>query len=1039
MTEDKIEQNALEILASLGWQVLHGPDILTTPDQPGERRPVDAVIENRLKSALAKLNPSLPATAIEEAFKKILRSNEPDLLHDNRQFHVLLVNGIDVEVRQGSEVRTQKVKLFDFEDPANNEFVAVNQYTIMQAEYHRRPDIVLLVNGIPLGIVELKDPSEEKADLKSAYNQLQTYKAEVPNLFRFNELLIISDGIDAEVGTISSNYERFTAWKTINGEKDQQGVPMLEVLLLGMCAPDKIMDIVRNYIVFERDEEKHGYIKKLAAYHQYWAVNKALDSTKKSIQPDSDHRIGVVWHTQGSGKSLSMVFYSGKLVTEPQLQNPTVVVITDRNDLDDQLFGTFSNCQDLLRQSPLQAESRTNLRELLNQRKAGGIIFTTNAKFYPEEGDDYPELTDRQNIIVIADEAHRSQYNFIDGFAKHVRQAMPNASFIGFTGTPIEADDRSTPAVFGDYIDVYDIEQSVEDKSTVPIYYESRLVELDIDKNMRHQMDEEIDKLLEAEEHEKQEEYKTRNAQLEAIVGNGKRIERIASDIVEHFENRQSAMDGKAMIVTMSRRIAVDLYNAITDIRPDWHSDDDREGFIKVVMTGSASDPLDWQKHIRNKERRGKLADRMKDTESDLKMVIVCDMWLTGFDAPSLHTMYLDKPMRGHNLMQAIARINRVYKDKPGGLVVDYLGIAAELREAMHTYTRSGGKGKPTLDQNAAVLVMKEKLEILRNIFADFNYQEYFTADTGKQMQILLDAQEYILSLDDGEKRLRQHVLELSKAFALSVPHPEAMEVKEVVGFFQAVKARLGKLRTKKGMGPEEYNAAIRQIVDKAIAPAGVVDIFEAAGLDKPNISVLSDEFLAEIKGMERKNLAVEALQKLLNDEIKARFSLNAVKSRKFSEMLEEALQRYKNNTIEAAQIVEDLIAIAKEMQKSEHQAAEMGLTNDELAFYDALIQNGSAKAVMQDEQLRELARLLVLRVRGKVTVDWTVRESAKAKLRVEVKRVLRKYGYPPDQEKIATELVLEQATLFGNNWAEEDDPQFSGYSSPDTGASIID
>jgi len=1037
MTEDKVEQISLEMLASLGWQVLHGPDILTTPDQQGERKPTDTIIENRLKNALALLNPDITANSLEEAYKKVLRSNEPDLLHDNRQFHQLLFDGVDIESRLGGEIRTVKVNLFDFDKPDNNEFLAINQFTIMQGDYHRRPDIMLFVNGIPLGMIELKDPSNEKASLKAAYNQLQTYKAEVPALFRFNEFMIISDGIDAEIGTISANYERFTPWKTIDGNKELQSVPMLEVLLRGMCDKQRMLDIIRSYIVFERDEEKHTYIKKLAGYHQYWAVNKALGSTHTAIQAGSDHRVGVVWHTQGSGKSLSMMFYSGKLVLDPALENPTIIIITDRNDLDDQLFSTFGNCKELLRQDPVQAESRNNLQEIL-QRNAGGIIFTTNAKFFPEEGNDYPELSDRRNIIVMADEAHRSQYNFIDGFAKHIRQALPNASFIGFTGTPIENDDRSTPAVFGSYIDVYDIEQSVIDGATVPIYYESRLVELDIDKSMRSKIDQEIDDLLEAEEFDKQEEYKTRNAQLEAIVGNGKRIERIASDIVEHFENRLSVMDGKGMIVVMSRRIAVDLYEAITEIRPEWHGENDNEGAIKVVMTGSASDPLEWQKHIRSKERRRNLADRMKNTESDLKLVIVCDMWLTGFDAPSLHTMYLDKPMKGHNLMQAIARINRVYKDKPGGLVVDYLGVAAALRDALRTYTVSGGKGTPTLDQAQAVAVMKEKFEILQDIFADFDYEKYFAADVSQQMQILLDAQEYILGLDDGEKRLKQHVLELSKAFALSVPHADALAIREHVAFFQAIKARLSKLADKKGMSAEEYNSAIRQIVDKAIAPAGVVDIFEAAGLERPNLSILSEDFLAEIRGMDRKNLAIEALERLLNDEVRTRFSTNAVKARSFIDMLEQALQRYKNNSIEAAQVIEELIEIARKMRDSNKEAEELGLNDDEVAFYDALVMHGSARQVMGDDQLRKLAALLVQRVRGNVTVDWTVRESARAKLRVEVKRLLREYGYPPDQQKMATDLVLEQATLFGNNWAETDNPNDKSYYSDNDGASVI-
>lgn len=1016
MTEDKVEQNTLEILAGLGWRVLHGPEI--GPDGSSERQYTDAVLMGRLKRAIVRLNADVPETARDEAIKRVVRTAEPTLLLDNRDFHNLLVNGVDVECRDESgELRANKVWLVDTVNPENNEFVAVNQYTMMQGDFHRRPDVVLFVNGLPLGVIELKDPTEEKASQKAAYNQLQTYKAEIPALFRFNELLIISDGIDAEMGTISSNYERFLPWKTIGGDKELGGVPMLEVLLHGACDKTRLLDLVRSYVVFERDDENHTYIKKLAAYHQYWAVTKAVGRTVTATQPEADHRVGVVWHTQGSGKSLSMVFYSGKLMLNESLHNPTIVVITDRNDLDNQLFGTFSNCVDLLRETPQQATSRDNLQELLT-RESGGIIFTTNAKFFPDDGtNDFPLLSDRSNIVVVADEAHRSQYNFIDGFAKHIRQALPNASFIGFTGTPIEHEDKNTPAVFGSYIDIYDIQQAVEDKATVPIYYESRLIELDIDASMRLNVDKEIDELLEAEELDKQEEYKARNAQLEAIVGNSKRIDRIAQDIVEHFESRLEAMDGKGMVVVMSRRIAIEVYDAIVQIRPEWHSDSDDKGFIKVVMTGSASDPLEWQQHIRNKERRMRLAERMKKSDSDLKLVIVCDMWLTGFDAPSLHTMYLDKPMKGHNLMQAIARINRVYKDKPGGLVVDYLGVAAALREALETYTVSGGEGRPTLDQAEAVAVMKEKFEVLQDMFSGFDYRRYFTVDTGAQMQILLDAQEYVLGLDDGEKRLKQHVLELSKAFALSVPHAEALAIREHVAFSQAVKARLAKISDKKGMSVEDYNAAIRQIVDKAIAPAGVVDIFAAAGMERPNLSILSEEFLAEIRGMERKNLAIEALQRLLNDEVKARFATNAVKARSFSEMLEQALMRYKNNSIEAAHVIEELIEIARKIRDSEKEAEALGLSPDEVAFYDALAANDSAREVMGDDQLRKLAAILVQRVRANVSVDWTVRLDAQARLRVEVKRLLREYGYPPDQEKMATDLVLEQASLFGEEW----------------------
>lgn len=1013
MNEDRIEQEALSILSQQGWQLLHGPEI--GPDGTGERQYTDAVLERRLREAVMRLNSHIPLSAQDEAVKRVIRNAEALLLLNNHDFHTLLVNGVNVEYRTDSgELKTEPIRLFDFSNIEANEFVAINQLTIMEGDYHRRPDVVLFVNGLPLGIIELKDPTADNATIKSAFNQLQTYKQEISSIFRFNELLIISDGIDAEMGTISSNYERFTPWKTIEGEKERKGEPMLEVLLRGACSKERLLDIVRSFIVFEKDPENElSYIKKIAAYHQYWAVRKALDDTVKAIQPDNDHRIGIVWHTQGSGKSLSMVFYSGKLVLEPALHNPTIVVVTDRNDLDDQLFETFGNCSELLRQNPVHAESREELKGLLSV-ESGGVVFTTNAKFFPEDGAEFPLLSDRHNIIVVADEAHRSQYNFIDGFAKHIRDALPNASFIGFTGTPIESNDRSTAAVFGSYIDVYDIEQAVKDGATVPIYYESRLIELEIDNATRETIDAEFEALTEGEELSRQDELKVRWAQAEAVIGNTKRIERIAEDIVEHFENRLTAMDGKGMIVSLSRRIAIDLYNAIIHLRPDWHSDSDKEGFIKVVMTGSASDPLEWQQHIRNKERRKKLAEHMKKADSPMKLVIVCDMWLTGFDVPSLHTMYLDKPMKGHNLMQAIARINRVYKDKPGGLVVDYLGVASALREALQTYTLSGGKGTPTLDQNEAVAVMNEKFEIVLQLFYGFNYTRYFDAPTSTQLQIILDAQEFILGVEDGEKRLRQYVLELSKAFALSVPHEDALAIREDLAFFQAVNTRLGRL-TEKGKSDEDYGLAIRQIVDKAIAPAGVVDIFAAAGLDRPNLSVLSEEFLAEIKGMERKNLAIEALQKLLNDEVKTRFATNAVKARSFAEMLEKALQRYKNNAIEAAQVIEELIGIAREMKAAESEGQQFGLSSDEVAFYDALVANGTAQSILGDDKLRELARMLVQRVRSNVTVDWTIRESARARLRVEVKRLLKEYGYPPDQEKLATDLVLEQASLFAD------------------------
>jgi type I restriction enzyme R subunit len=1019
MTEDKVEQEALKILRSLGWEVSNGPEI--GPDGSGMRNYSDAVVEQWLKGAIAKLNANITTGAQEEAFKKIVRTSKPTVLLDNHDFHELLVNGVDVEYRDSSgEIRTDKVWLFDFENPENNDFVAVNQLTVIQDDYNRRPDVVLFVNGLPLCIIEIKDPSDTKATLKKAYKQLQTYKAEISSIFRFNELLVITDGIDAEAGTISADYERFTSWKTVLGDKEHAGVPMMEVLLKGIFSKERLLDIVRNYVVFEREgESDEALVKKLAGYHQYWAVNKALTATSKAMT--GNHKIGVVWHTQGSGKSLSMAFLAGKLILDDQKQfnNPTIIVVTDRNDLDDQLFGTFSGCKELLRQMPKQASSRENLQELLRV-ESGGVIFTTNAKFFPDDGKHYPLLSDRNNIIVMADEAHRSQYNFIDGFARHIRDALPNANFIGFTGTPIEGEDKNTPAVFGDYIDIYDIEQSVEDKSTVPIYYESRLIDLDINAEMRAIIDRDFDELTKGEELTRKEELKGKWAQAEAIVGNTKRIKRIAEDIVEHFENRLSAIDGKGMIVTMSRRIAVELHNAIIEIQSEWYSKDDKQGFLKIVMSGNATDDVAWQQHIRNKQRRKELAEHMKKADSPLKLVIVCDMWLTGFDVPSLHTMYLDKPIKGHNLMQAIARINRVYKDKPGGLVVDYLGIAGALRHALSDYTVSGGKGKPTLNQEEAVVVMKQKYEIVCDLFHGFEYEKYFDATTSQQLQIILDAQEFILNQDEGDERLDQHVLELSKAFALSVPHPEALAIREDVAFFQAVNVRLKKVTDtgEKGKDDEDYGIAIRQIIDKAIAPAGVVDIFEAAGLEKPNISILSDEFLAEIRNMERKNLAVEALQRLLNDEIKAKFNTNVIKARSFAEMLERALLKYKNNTIEAAQVIEELIKIAKDIRDSDKEAESIGLTADEIAFYDALVQNGSARKVMGDKQLRDLAHILVKRVRKNVSVDWTLRASAQALLRREVKRALREYGYPPDESKLATELVLEQATLFGNEWS---------------------
>lgn len=1029
MTEEKIEQSALDLLARLGWQVLHGPDI--GPDGTGEREFRDVVLMERLRQSLTRINPHIPAPKIDEALRRLVRVSGPGLLENNHEFHQLLVNGVPVEYRTASgETKHDIVQLINTVNVQNNEFVAVNQLTIIQGDYSRRPDIVLFVNGLPVVVIELKNAADTKADLSAAYRQLQTYMREISDFFRFNELCIVSDGLSAEMGTVTSPRERMMPWKTVNGEKEVGNVPMLSVLLQGVCLPERLLDIITNFIVFERtDGEK--LIKKVAAYHQYWVVNKALASTLQASATDGDQRAGVVWHTQGSGKSLSMVFYAAKLMRSLELANPTVVVVTDRNDLDGQLFGTFSACRDLLGEDPKQAETRTQLRELL-QREAGGIVFTTIQKFSPDgDEDSLPILTDRRNVIVMADEAHRSQYGLkarirssdaqlVYGYAKYMRDALPGASYIGFTGTPIETDDKSTPAVFGNYVDIYDVKQAVEDGATVPIYYESRLVDLNIDDDTRRWLDKEVDELLEGEELSRQDALKAEYAQKEAIVGSDERLNMVALDIIQHFEQRQSVLDGKGMIVTMSRGIAADLYEKIVAYRPEWHGDDDASGAIKVVITGSASDPEHLQPHIRNKQRIKVIEKRIKDPNDPLELVIVCDMWLTGFDVPNMHTMYLDKPLEGHNLMQAIARVNRVFPGKTGGLVVDYLGVAAALRDAMANYTESGGQGVPQLDIGEAVAQMQMRYEVVRDLFGKFEYQRYFTAPTEQQLQIILDAEEYILGLEDGEKRLKQHVTELSKAFALAMPQPEALAIREEVALFQAVKAWLEKLSSSTVVTDEEYRSALKQIVDKAIAPVGVVDVFEAAGLVRPELSILSDEFFAEIRSMERKNLAVEALQKLLTDEIKVRFARNYAKDTKFSELLHQALTRYKNGTIEAAQVIEELITIGRDVREAADAGKVEGLSEDEMIFYDALVENGSAREVMGDAQLRDIAKVLLEQVRRDATIDWAERRMVQAKLRVNVKKTLAKYGYPPDQQAIATDMVLEQAKRYGNEWSQK-------------------
>jgi type I restriction enzyme R subunit len=900
--------------------------------------------------------------------------------------------------------------------------------------------VVLFINGLPLVIIELKNPADENATIWSASQQLQTYKAELATLFSFNELLVISDGVEARIGTLTAGREWFKPWRTITGETLAGAhTPELQVLIEGVFDKRRLLNLIQYFIVFE-DADGGKLVKKMAGYHQFHAVDVAVQETLRAElalrdragesigryisghQPGGgpgDRRIGVVWHTQGSGKSLTMAFYAGRIIREPAMENPTIVVLTDRNDLDDQLFGTFSRCQDLLRQPPTQAESRADLREKL-QVVAGGVVFTTIQKFFPEEkGDRHPVLSTRRNIVVIADEAHRSQYDFIDGFARHMRDALPNASFIGFTGTPIEKEDANTRAVFGDYISVYDIQRAVEDGATVPIYYESRLAKLELDETEKPKIDPEFEEATEGEEVERKEKLKSKWAQLEAIVGSEKRVNLVAQDIVSHFEQRLEAMDGKAMIVCMSRRICVELYRAIIKLRPDWLHEDDEKGMIKVVMTGSASDPLDWQQHIRNKPRREALANRFRDPKDPFKVVIVRDMWLTGFDAPSLHTMYVDKPMRGHGLMQAIARVNRVFKDKPGGLVVDYLGLAHELKQALATYTESGGTGRTAINQEEAVKILLEKYEICCGLFYGFDWSRWVSGTPEKRLGLLPAAQEHILAQEDGKDRLLRAVRELSQAFALAVPHEQAMRIRDDVAFFQAVRAVIAKRAPGQARTEEELEHAIRQIVSKAVYSDEVVDIFAAAGLKKPDISILSDEFLAEMKGMPQRNLAVELLRKLLAGEIQTRKRKNVVQSRSFAEMLEQSIRRYQNRAIEAAQVIEELIALAKQMRQADQRGVDLKLNEDELAFYDALETNDSAVKVMGDETLRTIARELVASVRANITIDWTMRENVRAQLRVIVKRILRKFGYPPDKQEKATQTVLEQAEVLSEGWAD--------------------
>lgn len=1043
ITENEIEEIALGYLQSLGYEYLNGVNISPDGDHP-ERQYNEVVLVTRLRDAIDKLNPNISQDAKEDALKKVLRTESPNALINNENFHRYLTDGVDVEMRTESGIRGEKIYIVDFENPENNEFLAVNQFTVVEGNQNKRPDIILFVNGLPLVVIELKNAVDENANLKSAFNQLQTYKQAIPSLFTYNSLLIISDGWDARCGTITSDYGRFMTWKTKDGQTTADHLqPQMEVMFHGMLNKHTLLDLIRQFIVFEKSDSKT--LKKVAAYHQYYAVNKAVESTVTASGSNGDRRGGVIWHTQGSGKSLSMVFFSGKLIIEPRMENPTLVILTDRNDLDEQLHETFTNCQQLLRQEPQKAESRKELRQLLKVA-SGGIVFTTIQKFMPIPADivqpenenvvnepsveyigaDIQALSERKNIVVIADEAHRSQYDFIDGFAKHLRDALPNATFIGFTGTPIETTDKNTQAVFGNYVDIYDIQQAVNDKATVPIFYESRLAKVHFNEDEKVSLDEQFEELTEGEELSNRQQMRQKWTRLEAIVGNPNRLQKIAEDLVYHFEQRNAVLDGKAMIVCMSRRICVELYEAIIKIRPLWHSDDDDKGTIKVIMTGSSSDNLNMQPHIRNKLRRKAIGDRLKNPNDPLKLVIVRDMWLTGFDAPCLHTLYVDKPMRGHNLMQAIARVNRVFTEgKEGGLVVDYLGIAQELKTALADYTASGGEGKPTLDQELAVAKMLELHEAIDYQLRHFDWRKFFTLTPEEKLKFIPVIVDYIFSQENGEQSFTENTKNLLKAFAISVPHERAMAIRDDVALFQAIKSRLVKIsdRNEGGKTDEEMETAIKQIISEAITADNIIDIFDAAGLKKPNIEILDERFLQELKDLPQKNLAVELLKKLLKDEIKKRTKINLVESKKFSEMLEDAIKRYHNGMIDTVEFLEKvLIPFAQQMKEADKRGEKLGLDYREYAFYTALEVNNSAVAILGDDILKHIAQELLKTVRNSTTIDWTIKESVQATLRRNVRRILRKFGYPPDLQEKAVETVITQAKMLAEDLVKNGD-----------------
>ncbi|NOX40058.1 MAG: type I restriction endonuclease subunit R [Alphaproteobacteria bacterium] len=1036
LSEADIEAILLDQFQELGYARL--PDQVIGPDgsEPERASYGDVILHGRLEAAVARLNLHIPLEAREDAIKRIIGDESPHLIEENRRLHRLIVEGVDVEFHvEDGTIRGDKVRLLDFDDPATNDWLVVDQMTVIEHGHNRRPDVLVFVNGLPLAVIELKTPGTEAANLTSAYNQLQTYKKQIPSLFRTNGVLVTSDGMLARVGSMTANEERFMPWRTTDGrEVARKGSPEMETLIEGVFEKGRFLQLIHDFTVF--GDSGAGIIKIIAGYHQFHAVLKAVESTVRATSATGNRKAGVIWHTQGSGKSLLMAFFAGQLVRRPELENPTLVVLTDRNDLDDQLFATFSMCRDLIRQTPVQADSRDDLQTVLD-RTSGGVIFTTIQKFSEAK------MTDRRNVVVIADEAHRSQYGFkarIDrktgeiayGFAKYLRDALPNASFIGFTGTPIEKEDVNTPAVFGDYIDVYDITRAVEDGATVPIYYESRLARIELPEEEKPRIDAEIEELTEDETLSEQEKLKQKWSTVEALVGAEKRLKMVADDLVQHFESRVEAMDGKAMIVCMSRRICVALYDEIIALRPEWHSDDDNKGTIKIVMTGSASDPQEWQAHVGNRARRDLLAKRAKDSNDPLKIVIVRDMWLTGFDAPSMHTMYIDKPMKGHGLMQAIARVNRVFRDKPAGLVVDYIGIAQNLKKALGQYSTNDRK-RAGIDEADAVAEMLKRFGIVQDMFHGFDYSDGLSGTPKERLSVMAGALDWILSKQHeaaeqetsneakkkAHRRYQDAVLALSKAFALAAASDEARNIRDEVGFFQTIRAALVKSSQAAGGSTADKLLAVQQIIDRSVVSTEIVDILSAAGLKSPDISILSDEFLAEIQQMDKKNLALEALKKLLNDEITSRSKSNIVESKRFSDRLDEAVARYHTNAISTVEVLQELVNLAKDIREARRRGEEEGLSTDEIAFYDALAQNESAVEVIGNDSLKIIAYELLEGLKRNITVDWSRRDSARARMRVLVKRILRRHGYPPDLQDAAIQTVLQQAEALSEQWIE--------------------